>query len=390
MTGGSKRILAGLIIVVAGVVTATGVLLAQKVAQKDDDAGPKDEMQTVIEGAGYPWLGVQLKDVTAEQARDLKPGEEYGAVVDKVEADSPASKAGLQTGDVIVEFAGERVRSVAELRRLVRETPPGRAVEVRVRRGGGTKTLSATLESRPEGLGSWMSRMHDQLWPEVNIPAYAFSFHLGGPRLGISADRLTPQLAEYFGVNQGKGVLVLEVVPGSAAEKAGLKAGDCIVQVDSTPVESVMDLHRALAPKPGASREVTLTIVRDHRRQTIKAQIEARPPVGRRPAAESGSMEAPPGMMDPDNLESLEDEVGAVAPAAVDEARELASELTSEGSKFQQRAAEAAWQARELQKQMLEHKDEWQRELRQLGPEMQELQRELRSFRKMSPSSSRG
>ena len=101
-------------------------------------------------------------------------------------------------------------------------------------------------------------------------------------------------------------------------------------------------------------------------------------------------MEAPPGMMDPDNLESLEDEVGAVAPAAVDEARELASELTSEGSKFQQRAAEAAWQARELQKQMLEHKDEWQRELRQLGPEMQELQRELRSFRKMSPSSSRG
>ena len=98
MTGGSKRILAGLIIVVAGVVTATGVLLAQKVAQKDDDAGPKDEMQTVIEGAGYPWLGVQLKDVTPEQA---KPGEEYGAVVDKVEAHSPASKAGLQTGDVI-------------------------------------------------------------------------------------------------------------------------------------------------------------------------------------------------------------------------------------------------------------------------------------------------
>ena len=100
MTGGSKRILAGLIIVVAGVVTATGVLLAQKVAQKDDDAGPKDEMQTVIEGAGYPWLGVQLKDVTAEQARDLKPGEEYGAVVDKVEADRPALDAGLSASSL--------------------------------------------------------------------------------------------------------------------------------------------------------------------------------------------------------------------------------------------------------------------------------------------------
>lgn len=382
MTSG-KRVVAGLTIAVAGVVIGTGVLLAQKVAQ-NDDAGPKDEMRAGVEGGNYPWLGVALKDMTPEQARELKPGEEYGAVVEKVEADSPASKAGLVSGDVIVEFAGEKVRSVAELRRLVGETPPGRTVQIRIRRNGEKKALSATLEARQEGLGHWMSRMRDQFWPEVNMPAHAFSFNFGGPRLGISADRLTPQLAEYFGVKQGKGVLVREVDAGSAAEKAGLKAGDCIVQVDSTPVESVMDLHQALAPRTGASREVTLTIVRDHQQQAVKVQLEARPPAGRHSVAESDAVVVPPGMLDLDDLEDLEDEVRAVAPAAaaeVQQARELARELASEGSEFQKRAAEAARQACELQKQVLEHKDEWRRELRQLGPQMQELQRELKGLR---------
>jgi serine protease Do len=281
----SRKILAGLVVVAAGVVAGAGILFAQK-----EDGGPRDEMQAMIEEANYPWLGVALKDVTPEQARELKLDGEYGAMVEKVEPDSPAAKAGLQAGDVIVEFAGEKVRSVAELRRLVRETPPGRTVEVRVRRNGENKMLSATLEARQGSLGPLMSRLRNRVWPEVNMPAYDFAFNFGGPRLGISADRLTPQLAEYFGVKQGKGVLVLEVAPGSAADKAGLKAGDCIVQVDSTPVESVMDLRRALALKPGASREITLTIVRDHQQQTVKAQIEARPPAGRHPVAESGAV----------------------------------------------------------------------------------------------------
>lgn len=383
MTSKQKKILAGVTIIAVGVVVGASVVHAQK----DDDSGPKEDMKTMVQAPNYPWLGVALKDVTPEQARQLKLGDEYGAVVDKVEADSPASKAGLQTGDVIVEFAGEKVRSVAELRRLVRETPPGRTVEVRIRRNGEKKTLSATLEARQEGLGRVMSRLRDQVWPEVNVPVYDFSFSFGGPRLGISADKLTPQLAEYFGVKQGKGVLVLEVSPGSAAEKAGLKAGDCIVQVDSAPVESVTDLHRTLALKPGASREVTLTIVRDRQQQTVKAQIYAHQPAGRHSMAESDAVGVPPGMVDLDDLENLEDEVRAVAPAAAIEAhqaRELAREFVSEGSEFQKQAAEAAWQAREVQKQVLEHKDEWQRELRRLRPEMQQLQRDLQSLQKDS------
>ncbi len=96
---------------------------------------------------GSAHLGVTLHDVTAEKARDLKLPGEYGALVVNVDAHSAASKAGLQKGDVIVEFAGERVRSEAQLRRLIRETPPGRTVSVQVIRDGQARTLSAKLES---------------------------------------------------------------------------------------------------------------------------------------------------------------------------------------------------------------------------------------------------
>jgi membrane-associated protease RseP (regulator of RpoE activity) len=103
-----------------------------------------------------------------------------------------------------------------------------------------------------------------------------FGFFNEGPRLGISADDLTPQLAEHLGVTQGKGVLVLEVNEGSAAEKAGLKAGDCIVKVGADPVESVSDLHRALGHNSGSDEKqnVALTIVRDKHEQTLSVQLE--------------------------------------------------------------------------------------------------------------------
>ncbi len=73
--------------------------------------------------------------------------------------------------------------------------------------------------------------------PEIRIPAFNLNFSRRA-RLGISAQKLTPQLAEYFGVRQGKGVLVLEVRGGSPGEKAGLKAGDCIVKIDDKEVDS--------------------------------------------------------------------------------------------------------------------------------------------------------
>ena len=239
----------------------------------------------VFVSQGAPWLGVTLKDVTAEKARELKLPGEYGALVESVDADSAAAKAGLEKGDVIVEFAGERVHSVAQLRRLIRETPAGRTVSLQIIRDGQARTLSATLQARKNQFSFQTPEIHI---PEINIapnlvtPYFrGFGNMFGGrPTLGISGDELTTQLAGYFGVKQGKGVLVREVEAGSPAAKAGLKAGDVIVAVDGKGVATVAELRKALELKPGGeTRKLSLTIVRDHHEQIVPVELE-RPGLG--------------------------------------------------------------------------------------------------------------
>jgi C-terminal processing protease CtpA/Prc len=220
-----------------------------------------------------------LKDVTADKARDLKLPGEYGALVESVDADSAAAKAGLQKGDVIVELAGERVRSEAQLRRLIRETPAGRTVSLQVFRDGQARALNAKLQSRSNHLKIQTPEMHIDIAPPnqqlFDYRGFNFLFDSRRPSLGISGDELTTQLASYFGVKQGKGVLVREVVVGSAAEKAGLKAGDVIVAVDGKSVATVTELREALEIKPSKEeRKINLTVVRDRHEQTVPVELE--------------------------------------------------------------------------------------------------------------------
>jgi membrane-associated protease RseP (regulator of RpoE activity) len=237
--------------------------------------GGLDSQLFAMDGAA--WLGVTLKDVTADKARDLKLPGEYGALVESVDADSAAAKAGLQKGDVIVEFAGERVRSEAQLRRLIRETPAGRTVSLQVMRGGQARALNAKLQSRTNHLNIQIPEIHISPPNTQLFDSRGFNFLFDGrrPSLGISGDELTTQLASYFGVKQGKGVLVREVVVGSAAEKAGLKAGDVIVAVDGKSVATVSELREALEIKPSnEERKVNLTVVRDRHEQTVPVELE--------------------------------------------------------------------------------------------------------------------
>jgi S1-C subfamily serine protease len=208
-------------------------------------------------------LGVALDEVTPEKAQELKLPAEAGAIVTSIEEGSPADQAGLQKRDVIVEFDGTPVRSSAELRRLIRETPAGRHVAIKVIRNGQAQVLHAKLEASGD--------LHFNM-PDVHIPEFQFPFHSSGATLGISGDDLTTQLAKYFGVKQGKGVLVREVLVGSAAEKAGLKAGDVIVQVEGKTVGGVDDL-RAELEDHSETRKVKLTIVRDHHEQAVNVEL---------------------------------------------------------------------------------------------------------------------
>lgn len=239
-------------------------------------AGPETRAMIFNGNGGGARLGVRLDDVNAEKMKDLKLSGEDGAVVTEVEEDSAAAKAGLKANDVILEFDGERVRSMTQLRRMVQETPPGRSVALKISRAGAAQTLNVKLEAAFSGENMRMLEIPRIDVPEIHMPEMNFNFFTNGPRLGISADDLTKQLAANLGVTQGSGVLVLEVNPGSPAEKAGLKAGDCITKVGDEKVESVSDLHRALArsENSGEKRVVALTIVRDHREQTLSVQLE--------------------------------------------------------------------------------------------------------------------
>ncbi len=246
-------------------------------------------------GHGGSRLGVVLVDVTPDSEKELKLHSEGGAIVKEVRPGSAAAKAGLEKNDVILQFAGERVRSVAQLSRLVRETPPGRTVNIEISRGGQSRTLSAKLEAAKS---EFSFNVHVPP-PHVELPAFKnfnFAFRTG-PTLGISGDELTTQLANYFGVKQGKGVLVREVVVGSAAEKAGLKAGDVIVQVEGKPIGSVGELRGALGNQTSdEERKLNMTIVRDRREQTLTVELERPATVEPRNMAEQAVRDAQKGL----------------------------------------------------------------------------------------------
>lgn len=244
-----------------------------------------------LDGRGSQ-LGVVVSDLDAKQGPGVK--------VDEVTSDSAAEKAGLKEGDVVVEFDGERVRSARQFTRLVQETPEGRTVKIAVLRDGKKQAFEATPEARSF---SWdMAIDGDRIRREVERgmrgmrefrvePPLDFHFEPGdGPRaftfrtpdgsgtvrmrssrarLGVTVQELSTELADYFGATNG-GALVSSVAKGSAADQAGLKAGDVITSVDGDRVSDGEDLIRELE---NVSGEVSLGVVRDKKETTLKATI---------------------------------------------------------------------------------------------------------------------
>lgn len=241
------------------------------------------------------WLGVETGEVTAGRVKELKLPVERGVYVESVQSGSPAEKAGLKNGDVILNFDQQSVEGAMQFRRLVEETPAGRTVKLNVWRNGRAQDISVDIGKREDMEGNqWMSMKRGELTPLSPNPMIApgskfhfefpRGFDLGTPRLGISAQDLNGQLGSYFGAPDGKGVLVVEVIAGSAAEKAGLKAGDVITQVEGKPVKSTDNL-RDLISSNGNGNEVTLSILR--RSAIITIHVKLPPP----PPEETGAVE---------------------------------------------------------------------------------------------------
>ncbi len=239
----------------------------------------------VIGDDGSSWLGVETHEVTADKAKELKLSAERGVVLGKIVQDSPAAKAGLKENDVVTEINGQRVEGAAQFRRMIHEIPAGRSIQLTVWRDGRSQTLSATLgksEERRHAMkmvmpepGTFAFRMPEM--PEIPSMEWNGSRFMGGqPRLGIDAEDLSGQLGAFFGAPEGEGILVRDVSSGSAAEKAGVKAGDVITSLNGERIRTVGELREKLSAKRGdKDRTVKLGVLRNKSEVSLIVELPA-------------------------------------------------------------------------------------------------------------------
>jgi serine protease Do len=242
-------------------------------------AAPRARIATGTVTSGGTYLGIGVKEVDADRAKALKLRDVRGAEVTSVTEDSPASKAGLKEGDVVLEWNGQPVEGGAQLARFVRETPAGRQVKIGIWRNGAMQTVTTTMEaSKAFAMGGDNIVIPEFRMPEMSIPMPnieipRFQMLYQSPMLGIYGEALgqQEQLAEYFGVKEG--VLVKSVNKGSAAEKAGIKAGDVIVKVEDKSIAGTGDITSALRADR-SKKSVTVTVVRNKKEIPITVTVE--------------------------------------------------------------------------------------------------------------------
>ncbi|GAB4373991.1 MAG: hypothetical protein Kow0042_18240 [Calditrichia bacterium] len=233
-------------------------------------ATPADEKQIIIKKKHSKiTLGVVI---TQPDSEDLKKYNlDGGALIMKVITDSEADRIGLKKGDIITRFAGQSVKSPDDLRELIEEMEEPAKVEITVMRDGQKKTFTADL--KPGGPGEIEEDFDIEVFPEGKAPGiFAFRHCLPahtdkGGFLGVRAEDLSDQLREYFEVKHG--VLIKKVIEDSPAEKAGLKAGDVITEINGRAVKDYDDLVRILNYyNPGEKVKV------DYSRKGKKSSVE--------------------------------------------------------------------------------------------------------------------
>jgi len=174
------------------------------------------------------WLGVVIQGVTPRIAESLGMDQARGALVANVSSGAPAERAGVQIGDVIIDFGGQRIKESNDLPIIVARTPVGKEVSVVVLRDGKEVKLSVTIGELKE--------------EEEEVLASA----KGKGDLGLTVQRVTPQIADSLGLDRAEGVVITMVEPGSSAEEAGLRRRDVILEIDRKSIRKLSDYQKAI------------------------------------------------------------------------------------------------------------------------------------------------
>lgn len=247
-----------------------GMILTSTTCAQREPADEHERDVYMVSSGTRAWLGVSVEDMSDRLARRMNVKTEKGALVNSVSDDSPARKAGIKEDDVIVSFNGKSIDDASDLTRAVAKAEPGTPVECVVMRRNEKKSMQVTVARQPKGSMAWAPG------PPRAPMALAGPGHLNalsGGSLGLGVLDLNRQLAEYFEIPGGRGVLVSEVEKDGPGAKAGLKAGDVIVSVGTADVDDIDDIHWALSDSKEGDT-VTVGYVRKGARRSAVVTLD--------------------------------------------------------------------------------------------------------------------
>jgi serine protease Do len=223
-------------------------------------------------------LGVSLRDINPDRAQVINFDDSRGVEVVGVEKGSPAERAGIKPGDVLVSYNGENIMGAQQLGRLVSETPRGRKVKIEYWREGKVSTVSA-ITAGPTIHGTSPTKLPgDGMAPDIDFPGIVpgpapnprLTWTWTNQGLGMECESIDSQLAEYFGVKRG--VLVRSVAKDSAAARAGLRAGDVVTRVEGRAVSDPREIRSYAFNDNRTPKAFAVDVTRDHK--PVKLMIE--------------------------------------------------------------------------------------------------------------------
>lgn len=341
------------------------------------------EPSTFMVHSSQGYLGIDMRDIDTERAAALKLKDPSGAEITVVDHDAPAGKAGLKVHDVILQMNGQQIQGIEQLRRMLRETPAGRSVSLVIWRDGQQQTVNVQLADRAKIEQDAWTQIHTVPDPDDDSTitlagpsghgpggnSFFGSFTISTSSLGVDLDPLGSQLADYFGVKDGQGLLVKRVAENSFASTAGLKAGDVITKVNGESMPTLNTWLKAIHANRG--KQVQVTIVRNRKEETLSMQAgEAR---------HKGELiiPVPDGDDDRSLLEQGLPELDAQLRQALDpallaeQAREATNSIDVEALVEQARKAAGSIDLRNLEKEMQEQEQQIRRQMQNLEKDLE-------------------
>lgn len=318
------------------------------------------------------YLGVQITGVTPEQVSALRLQDSSGAVITYVDQDGPACRAGLLENDVVVAFNGSKVDGPEQLQGLIHTSPPQKPVTLTIIRNAQRKDVKVTLgtwrvASNTRGFSAFaMSPPPPRAAyvPDVEIPSFAML----SARHGLVVESLSPQLADFFGVPRGHGVLIRSVEGGSPAAAAGLKAGDVVIKVNNETVHDMADWQRSMRTN---ATKVSVGILRDKREQTVVINLPG--------PGDSSRLDGQNWLDFDTQAQALQDQLDQIAPQLDRSQTDMLAQLEPSDKELKQMRRELEKSMKQQQKDIGKMARDMAKSAKPMQKDMERMQRELQN-----------